>query len=123
LNDPQRHPLIAHDTGGEPAVVGFAEVGKSRDDDAEAGTGELMALHVRRSRWRQGAGRALHDAAVATLADWGFRAATLWVVTGNTRARAFYEAMGWNYEGSAREHLVWGIRVPEVRYRTARLDH
>jgi ribosomal protein S18 acetylase RimI-like enzyme len=123
LNDPQRHTLIAHDAGGEPAMVGFAEVGPSRDDDAVAGTGELMALHVMRSHWRQGAGRALHDAAVATLACWGFQAATLWVVTRNTRAQAFYEAMGWNYDGTAREHLAWGTRVPEVRYCIARLDH
>ena len=53
LNDPQRRTLIAQDPEGALAVIGFAEVGPSRDDDAEAGTGELMALHVTRSRWRQ----------------------------------------------------------------------
>lgn len=109
LNDPQRRTLIAQDAEGALAVIGFAEVGPSRDDDAEAGTGELMALHVTRSRWRQGVGRALHDTAVATLATWGFQVVTLWVLTGNSRARAFYEAMGWNYDGTAREHLAWGI--------------
>ena len=121
LNDPLRRTLIAHDADGAPSVIGFAEVGPSRDNDAVAGTGELMALHVMRSRWRQGAGRALHHAAVATLADRGFHVATLWVVTGNSRARAFYEAMGWNHDGTAREHLAWGIQVPEVRYHCERL--
>jgi len=123
LTDPQRRTLIAHDADGAPAVVGFAEVGPSRDDDAQAGTGELMALHVRQSRWRQGAGRALHDTAVATLAARGFQVVTLWVLTGNDRARAFYEAMGWNHDGTAREHVAWGIQVPEVRYRIVRPGH
>ena len=79
-----------------------------------------MALHVRQSRWRQGAGRALHDTAVATLTARGFQVVTLWVLTGNDRARAFYEAMGWNHDGTARDHVAWGIQVPEVRYRTVR---
>ena len=48
---------------------------------------------------------------------------TLWVLTGNSRARAFYEAMGWKYDGTAREHLAWGIQVPEVRYRTVHRSH
>jgi ribosomal protein S18 acetylase RimI-like enzyme len=119
LNDPQRQTLIAHNTDVAQAVIGFAEVGLSRDDDSEAGTGELMALHVMQSRWRQGTGRALHDTAVATLAARGFPVVTLWVLTGNSRARAFYEAMGWNYDGTARKQLAWGIQVPEVRYRCA----
>jgi hypothetical protein len=41
---------------------------------------------------------------------------TLWVLTRNTRARTLYEAMGWNHDGTAREYLGWGIKVPEVRY-------
>ena len=123
MNDPQRRTLIAQAGDGASAVIGFAEVGPSRDDDTEAGTGELMALHVMQSRWRQGSGRALHDTAIATLATLGFQVATLWVLTGNSRARAFYEAMGWNDDGTAREHLAWGIQVPEVRYRTVRPGH
>ena len=123
LNDPQRRTLIAQAGDGAPAVIGFAEVGPSRDDDAGAGTGELMALHVMQSRWRQGSGRALHDTAVTTLATLGFQVATLWVLTGNSRARAFYEAMGWSDDGTARVHLAWGIQVPEVRYRTVRPGH
>jgi hypothetical protein len=41
---------------------------------------------------------------------------TPWVLTGNTRARTLYEAMSWNHDGTAREYLGWGIKVPEVRY-------
>jgi GNAT superfamily N-acetyltransferase len=117
LADPRRRTLIAQDDDSPAALTGFAEVGPSRDDDAGARTGELMALHVTQSRWRQGAGRMLHDAAVAMLAAWSFRSATLWVLTGNSRARAFYEAMGWHYDETARQHLVQGIDIAEVRYR------
>lgn len=122
LNDPRRQTVIAEDDDGAPALIGFAEVGLSRDDDAGALTGELMALHVTQSCWRRGVGRALHDTAVATLATRGFQGATLWVLTGNMRARAFYDAMGWTHDGTAREHVVRGIQVAEVRYRVTRLD-
>jgi RimJ/RimL family protein N-acetyltransferase len=116
LNDPRRRVLVAEDDD-PPGLIGFAEVGPSRDDEARTGTGELMALHVMQPRWRQGVGRMLHDGAVATLADQSFQAATLWVLTANRRARAFYEAMGWYHDGIARQHLVRRIEVAEVRYR------
>lgn len=121
LSNPERRTLIAED-GAESTLAGFAEVGPSRDEDAAAGIGELMALHVTPSRWRQGLGRALHGAALATLAMRGFQAATLWVLTRNQRARAFYGAMGWKHDGTARDHVVRGIPVAEVRYHTARLN-
>jgi ribosomal protein S18 acetylase RimI-like enzyme len=119
LNDPQRHTLIAADGEAGSAPIGFAEVGPSRDDDAEAGTGELIALHVAQAQWRRGLGRTLTRMAMATLAADGYSAATLWVLTGNSRARAFYQAMSWHHDGTAREFPAWGSRIPEVRYRTA----
>ena len=73
LNDPQRHTLIAADGEAGPALLGFAEVGPSRDDDAGAGTGELIALHVAQAQWRRGLGRTLTRMAMATLAADGFR--------------------------------------------------
>lgn len=123
LNDPRRRTLIAQDHDGAPVLIGFAEIGPSRDEDGGAATGELMALHVTQSRWRHGVGRALHDTAVAALAAQGFQVMTLWVLTRNSRARAFYQAMGWNHDGTAREHLALGIQVPEVRYRAVPSRH
>jgi len=72
LSDPQRQTLIARDEDDGPALTGFAAAAPSQDDDAAAGTGELMARHVIQSHWRRGAGRVLHDAAVATPAARGF---------------------------------------------------
>ena len=122
LSDARRRTLIAEHADAVPALIGFAEVGPSRDDDAGTGMGELMSLHVRQSCWRAGVGRALHDRAVASLAAGGFQAATLWVLAGNWPARAFYEAMGWNHDGTAREHVVRGVQVAEIRYRAGCLD-
>ena len=48
---------------------------------------------------REGVGRMLHAHATAALASRGFSTATLWVLTGNAPARAFYAAMGWSADG------------------------
>jgi hypothetical protein len=37
-------------------------------------------------------------------------------LAGNSRARAFCEAVGWRPEGRTRSHLVSGVEVSEVRY-------
>ena len=39
------------------------------------------------------------------------------MLTGNARARRFYEIAGWVADGSERTGEVFGITVPEVRYR------
>ena len=104
------------------AVVGFASVGPSRDPDATAATGELWALYSHPESWGLGVGSALLAAASDELRRLGLaRHATLWVLTGNDRARRFYERHGWRPDG---EHRVeWRGEVPldEVRYAKADL--
>jgi hypothetical protein len=41
----------------------------------------------------------------------------LWVLPGNAGARRFYELAGWVADGSERTSEVFGMTVPEVRYR------
>jgi GNAT superfamily N-acetyltransferase len=99
-----------------PRLVAVAETGPGRDGDAaEARTGELIALRVAEDCWHQGVGRALHSRALGVLRESGFTAATLWVLTGNERARAFYAAMGWTPDGPARDLVVNNVRIPEIR--------
>jgi RimJ/RimL family protein N-acetyltransferase len=117
LTDPGRDTYIAADAAGR--LVGFAEIGGCRDDDiGDEVTGELMALHIGEACWRQGVGRVLHARAAAGLAARGFTRATLWVLTANTRARAFYAAVGWAADGRARHQVLRGTDVHEVRYVT-----
>jgi GNAT superfamily N-acetyltransferase len=101
----------------ERAVVGFVNVGESRDLPGE---GELYAIYVLPDHWGSGAGPALMDAAL----DWlgrRFSTATLWVLEDNPRARRFYEREGWVVE-DRRTEVVRGVEVAEVRYRLSGLE-
>jgi ribosomal protein S18 acetylase RimI-like enzyme len=102
-------------------IAGFcAVVTPSRDDDAASGmadgVAEIAALYVDPPAWRSGAGRALMQAALASLRAAGWREVTLWVLAANQRALAFYAASGFEPDGAAKMHHSSGRR--EVRLRT-----
>lgn len=97
-------------------VVGFVGVGRSRDDDAGATVGELHAIYLHPDQWGRGIGRALHDAGLQALAG-DFMEATLWVLSGNDQARAFYERQGWRPDGHTKDDERGDVILSEVRYR------
>jgi len=97
----------------DEAVVGFASVGPSRDED---GFGELYAIYVEPESWSIGAGRALIRAAEERL-EAEYASALLWVLEDNPRARRFYERAGWAADGARKAEERFGVRAPEVRYR------
>jgi GNAT superfamily N-acetyltransferase len=98
-------------------VVGFASVGRSRDDDA--GTdGELYAIYLHPSSWDQGIGRALLARAEESMREHGFERAILWVMEGNERGERFYRAAGWEHDGR-KVDAFQGAEVAELRYRKA----
>ena len=104
-------PLVAEADG---RVIGFVSVGASRDDDAE---GELFAIYVHPDHWGTGAGRELIAAGEERLRELGHSDVVLWVLDDNPRARRFYEVAGWKVDGTTRPIEIFGIEVPEVRYR------
>jgi ribosomal protein S18 acetylase RimI-like enzyme len=110
---PKDRRLVAEDHG---RVVGFIVLGPAGGDD-ERDTGEVFSLNVDPASWRHGIGRALLEAGVDTLLNFGFREAVLWVHPGNERARRFYEAAGWQDDHAERRQDVLGVEVSEVRYR------
>ena len=57
----------------------------------------------------------------AELAGLGHVEAVLWVVPQNDRARRFYESEAWRDDHVRREDEVFGVVVPEMRYRRLRL--
>jgi ribosomal protein S18 acetylase RimI-like enzyme len=117
LANPERKTFITNIRNGPHVpLAGLAEIGPCRDTDAPSGTGELIALHIAEAFWRRGIGERLHDRAVREMIAHGLATATLWVLTGNERARAFYEAMGWSADGRARDITMDGVTIPEVRY-------
>lgn len=105
--------LVAEQDG---EIAGFVACGPARDDDATPEHGEVYAIYVAAAQWRAGTGRKLNDAALETLRANGFRAATLWVLHTNARARDFYTAVGWRADGAERTEEISGQEVIEVRY-------
>ena len=98
-------------------VVGFASVGRSRDEEA-ANEGELYAIYLHPSRWDQGIGRALLERAEESMRAFGFERAVLWVMEGNERGERFYRAAGWERDGR-KVDTFQGAEVAELRYRKA----
>jgi ribosomal protein S18 acetylase RimI-like enzyme len=109
--DPRGTVLVVEREG---EVVGFAAVGPSPDPE---GAGELFAINLDPDHWGTGAGRALLGEAQTELGRLGFGETVLWVLTGNARARRFYEIAGWVADGGERSSEIFGVTVPEVRYR------
>ena len=91
----QKYPentLIALDAA---KVVGFVSYGDFRDLDKRAG--EIIALYVLKSYYGKGVGRQLMQTAFAALD--GYQEIVLWVLENNKRAIAFYEKMGFVFDG------------------------
>lgn len=102
---------------GDP--VAFCVCGPSRDQDAK-GTdiGELIAINVHPSAWRKGHGKALCHWVLAHAKNQYWPSITLWVLRGNVRARAFYEKLGFEADGTEKQDTErLGFALDEVRYQ------
>lgn len=101
--------LDAADVG----VCAFVSIATARDDDFEEG--ELVALYAHPDTWGKKYGHSLHAAAIHHLTQRRHRAAILWVLEENTRARRFYEAHGWSLDGARKDARFNGVAAPMVR--------
>jgi len=120
LRDPGPNGIVLVATD-EEGIRGFVRAGASPDDDAH-GVGHIFSIHVSPELKRGGIGGRLMDRAVHFLGQAGFRSATLWVVSDNRPARAFYERLGWQAETLTRRQRLavgdeQGDDVEIVRYR------
>ena len=116
VEPPQRTRALVAELDG--AVVGFAIVRPSADDDASPETGELDGFYTAPAAWGRGAGLALMAAALESLREDGFATVTLWTATENHRPRRIYERAGWRLDGMTRNRNLGGIAFEELRYRT-----
>ncbi|MCI3917345.1 GNAT family N-acetyltransferase [Streptococcus intermedius] len=106
----QKYPentLIALD---DAKVVGFVSYGDFRDSDTRAG--EIFALYVLKDYYGKGVGQQLMQAAFAALN--GYQEIILWVLEDNKRAVAFYEKMGFVFDGEGKV-IDLGKAVKEKR--------
>jgi len=79
--------------------------------------GEVPAIYARQRVWGTGVGRTLMTDGLAILARGGFSTVALWVLDTNDRARRFYEAGGWAWDGTAKDAEIGGATITELRYR------
>lgn len=97
-------------------VLGFSCCAPARDEDTPPHAAELIALYLDPAVWRHGHGRQLLQAGRDDMAARGFTSMTLWVLAGNARAIAFYQAMGFAAEpGRVKTLVVGGALIDEQR--------
>lgn len=97
-------------------VDGFVTVGAGREDVGGREVGEMVAIYIRPKAAGTGAGTALHEVGMSWLTEHGFSLARLWVLTGNVRARRFYERHGWRPDGETKTDDHSGAQLHETRY-------
>lgn len=119
LADAQNCVILAEDT----VVIGFVNIGASRDPDATPETGEIYSIYLHPDHWRKGIGTRLHAEALQALASRGFTEVTLWVLEGNRSARAFYGTRGWFADGHSKVETRGEMDMIQVRYRLRLPDH
>ena len=112
---PTTGTLVVEQEDGE--VIGFAHLAPGRDRDSGAATAEITSIYLAPEALGLGGGRMLMDEALDRLRTAGFSAATLWVLATNQRARQFYEAGGWSWDGAEKTDGHWGFGLRELRYR------
>ena len=106
----QKYPentLIAMDG---KKVVGFISYGNYRDETIQAG--EIIALYVLKDYYGKGVSKQLMHAAFVALDQ--FSEIYLWVLKENKRAIAFYQKMGFSFDGQEKI-LKLGKPVKELR--------
>jgi ribosomal protein S18 acetylase RimI-like enzyme len=109
--DPARILRVIEEAGD---VVGFGSAGRARSA-ALGAQGEIAAIYLLDRVKRRGLGRALFDTLRDALEAAGFADAGLWVLTENTPARRFYEAIG-GRAGATRSERDAGHVLDEVAY-------
>ena len=106
----QKYPentLIAMDG---KKVVGFISYGNFRDEAIQVG--EIIALYVLKDYYGKGVSEQLMHAAFVALDQ--FSEIYLWVLKDNKRAIAFYQKMGFTFDGQE-QILKLGKPVKELR--------
>jgi GNAT superfamily N-acetyltransferase len=107
----------------ELGVVGFVNIGASRDADADSSTGELMSIYVDPSVWRRNIGRELVAWATAAALAREWTTMTLWTLADNRGTRMFYERCGWSLDGASKREKLAGRSLSQVRYAWHDVGH
>jgi len=97
-------------------IVGFVATARPADPELPPDTAEIESIYLLARSRGLGFGRRLLQRATRDLVERGFASAILWVFTANERARRFYEAAGWQPDGTAQMLDFDGTAIEEIRY-------
>lgn len=106
----QKYPENTLIAIGDLKVVGFISYGNFRDETIQ--TGEIIALYVLKDYYGKGIAQKLMKAALTALNH--FSEIFLWVLKDNKRAIAFYQKMGFTFDGQEKI-LELGKPIKEKR--------
>ncbi|VMV35072.1 acetyltransferase, gnat family [Streptococcus pneumoniae] len=106
----QKYPENTLIAIGDLKVVGFISYGNFRDETMQAG--EIIALYVLKDYYGKGIAQKLMKAALTALNH--FSEIFLWVLKDNKRAIAFYQKMGFTFDGQEKI-LELGKPIKEKR--------
>ncbi|HGP8428148.1 TPA: N-acetyltransferase family protein [Streptococcus pneumoniae] len=106
----QKYPENTLIAIGDLKVVDFISYGNFRDETMQAG--EIIALYVLKDYYGKGIAQKLMKAALTALNH--FSEIFLWVLKDNKRAIAFYQKMGFTFDGQEKI-LEFGKPIKEKR--------
>ncbi|MBG0827128.1 GNAT family N-acetyltransferase [Planomonospora sp. ID67723] len=99
-------------------VVGYSRFYPTDDeDDDSTQVGMIGSLYTSPDVWGTGVGKGLITAVLDAMTAAGYAEATLWVLEGNTRARAFYERNGWHHDGAVVVDRSDVLPITKLRHR------
>ena len=105
-------------TEADGKVNGFLSACPSRDDDLRPPAfAEIATLYIHPSGWGKGYGHALTQTAFEHMRQTSAQTVTVWVLVANTRARHFYESVGFAADDGRKDITLFNVTLPEIRYR------
>jgi GNAT superfamily N-acetyltransferase len=112
-------PRLVFVSEREATMFGWISIGPGRDDDSKS-DGEVYALYVQPETWTRGIGRELMATGESELWRRGVSRIVLWVLEANSRARSFYETLGYVPDSRTKEITFGETKLTEIRYEKKR---
>ena len=102
--------LFVHE--GPKAINGYVHFGPTRDEDRNPGdVAEIFSIYVHPDSWRNGIGWRMAQFALNEVRQRHGKAMTLWVLHDNTPAVCFYKKLGFETDGTVKEHSSHLVEV------------
>jgi GNAT superfamily N-acetyltransferase len=99
----------------EDIPVGLLTYGKHKEVDFDDSSIEIWRIYLLPTYWGQNVGIDLLDWGIKEIEGKGYKKIILWVLEENSRARKFYEKMGFIHDGVTRVINV-GKELTDLRY-------